>query len=73
LVIDQFQPDFIIDAVADGTLAEDLDVYDPTRRHSRHIREIMGITIQVGNIACGEKDVKNRTFRKILPENFIEL
>jgi adenosylhomocysteine nucleosidase len=37
---------------------------------SNRIREIMAINIRIGNVACGEKDVKNRQLRQELHENF---
>jgi adenosylhomocysteine nucleosidase len=37
---------------------------------SNHIRETMAINIRIGNVACGEKDVKNRQLRQKLHANF---
>jgi hypothetical protein len=37
---------------------------------SNHIRETMAINIRIGNVACGEKDVKNWQLRQELHENF---
>ena len=37
---------------------------------SNHIQETMAINIRIGNVACGEKDVKNRQLRQELHKNF---
>jgi nucleoside phosphorylase len=37
---------------------------------SNHIQETRAIIIRIGNVACGEKDVKNRQLRQELHENF---
>jgi adenosylhomocysteine nucleosidase len=37
---------------------------------SEHIQETMAINIRIGNVACGEKDVKTRQLRRELHENF---
>ena len=37
---------------------------------SNHIQDTMAINIMIGNVACGEKDVKDRIFRKKLHEYF---
>jgi adenosylhomocysteine nucleosidase len=39
-------------------------------KFSKHIQETMAIKIRIGNVACGEKDVKNRLLRQELHENF---
>jgi nucleoside phosphorylase len=37
---------------------------------SNHIQETMAINIRIGNVVCGEKDVKNRQLRQELHANF---
>jgi len=39
-------------------------------KFSDHIQDTMTINIRIGNVACGEKDVKNRQLRQKLHENF---
>jgi nucleoside phosphorylase len=39
-------------------------------KFSEHIQDTMAINIRIGNVACGEKDVKNRQLRQELHENF---
>jgi adenosylhomocysteine nucleosidase len=37
---------------------------------SNHIQDTIAINIRIGNVACGEKDVKTRQLRQELHENF---
>jgi nucleoside phosphorylase len=37
---------------------------------SKHIQDTMAINIGIGNVACGEKDVKTQQLRQELHENF---
>jgi adenosylhomocysteine nucleosidase len=105
LIIDKFQPAYIFDIGAAGSLSEELNINDivcgeysfeydactgkklgktppdddktftviskpPCKKvfqeFSSWVRETMGMTIQFGNIACGEKDVKNTEFKQKL-------
>jgi len=109
LVIDKFNPDFVMDVGVAGSLTKDLDIfdivcaehcyeYDPCSgkelgkipsgdneshtvisgpfykeaflEFSNHIQDTMTINIRIGNVVCGEKDVKNRQLRQELHENF---
>jgi len=106
LIIDKFQPDFILDVGASGSLTKEININDivcceksfeynadtgeelvkipsdhktstvfdkkPSKEilieFSNCVKETMGITLKVGNIASGEKDVDNKELRQKLHE-----
>jgi adenosylhomocysteine nucleosidase len=108
LIIDKYQPDFIFDIGASGSLTEKININDIVccensfeynvdtgeelvktpddfitstvfnkksskevlMEFSNCVKETMGTTLKVGNIASGEKDVDNKELSQKLHEKF---